>query len=416
MGKLAKIILVCIGCVAFSILFKYTNRSLYNKIENAVLRVESHGDSLNRYYTFRIFSKMGMRNAYGDVIIPAKKYKKIVKDEIHDRYFAYKQKGYDIDILDDKGEKIFNSHRVKLLGGPSSNYWYAYYDKDCAKPGVCDKDGFIVIHPDKYDSVFLHLTKPDQYWFRVKAGNRVGVCDTKGEEIIPPKKYNKIYRYGKFPDFWYMVFVGDKRGICNKTGKEIVKPLYSKVGHSQKDDGFYTKKSENSKWEHTGLYLTGKPKIKPKQTTAQKPTSSKKDSKSGRTSSRASTVSYKYDCPVCYGTGTTWGPWGPMNCTICNGKGYIENRVNVDFSDIPDNPSPSSHSSSSSSSAPSNQQRSSSAQRSETCPHCHGSGQCQTCLGRGWYYSPFNGNTISCPNCDRNQNGKCQWCHGTGMR
>lgn len=51
------------------------------------------------------------------------------------------------------------------------------------------------------------------------------------------------------------------------------------------------------------------------------------------------------------------------------------------------------------------------------CQLCAGSGQCKTCMGRGYYYSSFGSSTkLSCPNCDRNHNGNCSSCHGTGKR
>ena len=49
------------------------------------------------------------------------------------------------------------------------------------------------------------------------------------------------------------------------------------------------------------------------------------------------------------------------------------------------------------------------------CPLCNHSGECSTCNGKGWYYSPYGTGTIDCPNCDRNHNGKCNMCHGTGQ-
>jgi len=49
------------------------------------------------------------------------------------------------------------------------------------------------------------------------------------------------------------------------------------------------------------------------------------------------------------------------------------------------------------------------------CVMCLGSGDCKTCNGKGWYYNSYDlSKTVSCPNCDRNHNGKCSHCHGTG--
>lgn len=48
------------------------------------------------------------------------------------------------------------------------------------------------------------------------------------------------------------------------------------------------------------------------------------------------------------------------------------------------------------------------------CVSCLGSGQCKTCDGRGFYYSPYRlSEKVLCPNCDSNHNGVCSHCHGT---
>lgn len=60
---------------------------------------------------------------------------------------------------------------------------------------------------------------------------------------------------------------------------------------------------------------------------------------------------------------------------------------------------------------------STSSTKGKMCTLCAGSGQCKTCMGRGYYYSSFNSSTkLSCPNCERNHNGVCSSCHGAGRR
>lgn len=50
------------------------------------------------------------------------------------------------------------------------------------------------------------------------------------------------------------------------------------------------------------------------------------------------------------------------------------------------------------------------------CTFCVGTGDCKTCEGRGYYYSPYDlSKTIICPNCE-NHNGKCSRCRGTGKK
>ena len=48
------------------------------------------------------------------------------------------------------------------------------------------------------------------------------------------------------------------------------------------------------------------------------------------------------------------------------------------------------------------------------CPLCHGTGTCQTCGGKGWYYSSYGTGTVTCPNCCSGHVGKCSKCCGTG--
>lgn len=45
------------------------------------------------------------------------------------------------------------------------------------------------------------------------------------------------------------------------------------------------------------------------------------------------------------------------------------------------------------------------------CPLCHGSGNCNTCNGKHWYYG-FTGDIIICPNCK--PDGRCTHCGGSG--
>lgn len=84
--------------------------------------------------------------------------------------------------------------------------------------------------------------------------------------------------------------------------------------------------------------------------------------------------------------------------------------------------SESSSSSSSSSTSSSNSSRSSTAGYSSSsnekmCRRCVGTGKCKTCEGRGYYYNPLDlSKTVLCPNCQRNHNGICASCGGTGKK
>ena len=45
------------------------------------------------------------------------------------------------------------------------------------------------------------------------------------------------------------------------------------------------------------------------------------------------------------------------------------------------------------------------------CPHCHRSGECQSCNGTGMIDYTFGEGKLDCPNC---RNGVCQYCNGKG--
>jgi len=53
---------------------------------------------------------------------------------------------------------------------------------------------------------------------------------------------------------------------------------------------------------------------------------------------------------------------------------------------------------------------------SKMCRLCAGSGKCNTCNGKGYYYNEFDlSKKVLCPNCP-NRSGKCSSCRGTGKQ
>lgn len=74
-------------------------------------------------------------------------------------------------------------------------------------------------------------------------------------------------------------------------------------------------------------------------------------------------------------------------------------------------------SSSSSKSTTTSPSGSSPTSNSRDCRLCLGSGKCQTCNGKGYYYNPLDlTKTVSCPNCASNHNGRCASCNGSGKK
>lgn len=53
---------------------------------------------------------------------------------------------------------------------------------------------------------------------------------------------------------------------------------------------------------------------------------------------------------------------------------------------------------------------------SSSCRFCYGTGNCQSCLGKGSYLNPYKvHDRVLCPNC-KDHNGKCTNCNGTGKK
>ncbi|MCR5657751.1 MAG: hypothetical protein K6G25_00325 [Bacteroidales bacterium] len=62
--------------------------------------------------------------------------------------------------------------------------------------------------------------------------------------------------------------------------------------------------------------------------------------------------------------------------------------------------------------SPSSDSRHGSSIKEETCPACHGTKTCETCLGRGWRNNPFTNQHDTCPICRGRKT--CQTCNGSG--
>lgn len=53
--------------------------------------------------------------------------------------------------------------------------------------------------------------------------------------------------------------------------------------------------------------------------------------------------------------------------------------------------------------------------RDVDCTHCAHSGKCNSCYGKGYYYSSFGvSKTVDCPNCYGYKTGLCRYCQGKG--
>lgn len=315
-----------------------------------------------------------------------------------------------------------------------------------------------------YTFVCYHDTEGG--WFRVDKGEKEnGVCDITGKEIIAPGRYDEAYYRNKDGFEYCSVELNGKEGICDRNGREIIAPKYNSViyydNHFSCDDGYYTKE--------------GRPEnaIASSSTTSSSSSVSSSSSSSSNSSAKEEGLLYKGDYtigPEVYPDGSSYpSPFGDSEYieiytdaidmgtrgyefkTITNngtrkyGEAYeyvlVYKNYNIkkftsvgnlgfitqeftkkgSSSTTPQNQDGNyggggtgtynggnSGSSSTSNSGGYNQP---SGPKTKDCPHCHHSGKCNSCNGRGWIYAIGSSDHLDCPNC---KHGECQWCNGTG--
>lgn len=215
-------------------------------------------------------------------------------------------------------------------------------------------------------------------WYKTSGKGSVdGAEDVNHNTIIPLSRgYDIVYYTAKEGHKGYFrVNKGSKWGVCDLTGKEIIQPRDESVFFSTTYEDFEYK-SSSGKYVSTGWSLDSNGKgVKISNTSTSSTVSASTTS--------TPVVSGGYIAPLPMATTpVTTGTSGSSSSSTVGTSSYEPTQygyVNVD------------------------------------CPQCHHLGTCQTCLGRGYYYSPFGTGTVECPNCDRNHNGKCNMCHGTGQ-
>lgn len=249
----------------------------------------------------------------------------------------------------------------KTLETESDGFQWYKLNQDYTYYGAESTNGTTLIPLSRKYTFICYLTT-DGGWFNVEKNDKEGACDKSGREIVAPKYDNVYYRNSDGFEYYYVECNG-KNGACDKNGREIIAPRYNSVlytsGHFSCDDGYYTKE--------------GKPE-------------NAISSSSSTTSSTSSSTTSSSGTYMPQG-----GYYGNINSGIYNG-GNMGSGSNSNQSSTSVNPVQP-H------------------QITESCPICHGSGKCNTCNGRHWYYG-YSGNQITCPNC---RDGRCTHCGGSGQ-
>ena len=416
---------------------KYSGKSNTAKIEKT-RKIEDDG-----YVWFKLYKTggtWGIENTSGEIIL-SPEYGYINYDEDSKSFSVECEGGCHEGVLSKSGSWIIPLSR---------KYESVYYDKwdtlykvkKNGFAGACDENGREIIAPDRYEEI--------DYWkwaklYKVKKNGYTGACDENGREIIAPNKYKDI---GYFKDgFAYKTETGDWLSIDknelyaqNNTDNHKNISSVSSSNHATVSSSNSTSASSSDKLLYEGDYTM---------------------------SNRAYNAGYGYtdaigggyeihvriyeDYITINGTryeysstsgdwriyeGVTWlnstdyykvnfknfemdmfsnsfnqytGQVNTITRSIVKGKTTfsVENNSNYDNSNTYSNNS----NYNSSSNNNSNSSNASSRYTDKTCHGCHGSGKCNTCNGKGWFYGMGSSTKLNCPNCS---NGTCSICVGKG--
>ncbi|MBQ9508833.1 MAG: WG repeat-containing protein [Bacteroidales bacterium] len=290
-------------------------------------------------------------------------------------------------------------------------------------------------------------------YFSVKKNNKEGICDKNGKEIIVPR-YDNIVKHECDGIYYFEVEFNGKVGACDINGREIVAPRYEGLICY---DGVFEYKDASGNYVSTGISIDGKSRG-----------SSYASTSSSSNSSSTSTVS-NTESGLLYEGDYTEGPWMNPNTgysqpapmpnhhikiyedhiiidmvslpyqgkSINGEKMYVNSWSNITYyvdgfynirSTFPygysqfskgnvvydmNAPVQGGYDNNNNNSYGTTPQKHEHGTRevTETCPVCHSTGNCQTCLGRGWRTLTDN-STQQCPTCKGNK--VCWKCNGTG--
>jgi hypothetical protein len=345
--------------------------------------------------------------------------------------------------------------------------------------GVCNKNGEELISPKRgYDNVVVQKD-----YISVGKNRKEGACDLTGKEIISPTRgYDHVIFLKKYN--YYGVKKNGKCGACDYTGKEVVTPIYdddilyySGKYHYKDANGNFVEINPNS--SSSSSYASSS------STSSSRPSSTTTSTSSRPSTSTASSTTSRYGSLIKSGTYTSSGVINVMgnisavgypyltkfdvytnylvdetgnayplsetlkfegvNCRSykCNNdlfyiygddqkirkleyqtilgirtstiSYYMPGDVRAAYSapSTPNTGGGTTYGGSSSAGAKST--------GLQSCKVCYGTGNCQTCTGRGWVINHYTNKYSPCSTCNNEQGtspkrGKCYACKGTGKR
>ena len=320
------------------------------------------------------------------------------------------------------------------------------------------------------------MTAEDGFkWYKLEQNDKEGAQSLRDVTLIPlSRSYNSIC-YNPTDGGWFGIVKNGKKGACNRNGREIVAPNYKNLLYSSAEKVFKYE-DISGKWVSTGVSLEEKPEAK--QTSGKTKENGEDQEGQGDDDSKllyagfykilgtkAKELEHGYNVGSSFdetekvriyedrmtiyfgtlckykstneegeriyeGTGSASVGGGKVTAyvspnfsirlvteTTVNGKelkigipvakGRSLMQQGYNGRTTPNRPS-------GSSSSRNNDSSRGAYTKKENCPSCHGSKNCETCLGKGWRTNPYNGKSQECPVC----HGKkiCQTCNGTGKQ
>lgn len=102
-----------------------------------------------------------------------------------------------------------------------------YYKVGRGKPGVCDRNGNVVLAPGQYDDVLPVWHVPITQWLRVKQNGLMGVYDVRSGRLLIPILYKDVD--WDYDDLYFEAKTEQSCAIYSQEGKLLVEGPYSGI-------------------------------------------------------------------------------------------------------------------------------------------------------------------------------------------
>lgn len=193
------------------------------------------------WYELQDYPNYGAANKDGKVLLPMSlqltRIKYVAPTKPGKRGFFEVYRDDNVGVYNIDGEEILSPNKGYTYWSYEGDNEQGYFqvNKGDLKYGFCDLNQHEIIAPGKYSYAHYNVNG----FFKVKKGNYEGICDLNGKELIAPNKYTSISHIN-FSDepHWFSVKKDGFEGAYSMAGNELVPALYKDLYYDN-DEGFY---------------------------------------------------------------------------------------------------------------------------------------------------------------------------------